>query len=77
MKALVAYFSASGVTAKVAKKLSDPKDEFRFECNECVYAKILGRRGLMKLGAMCCHADIINYRELGFRYFTALEKINV
>ena len=41
-----------------------PKDEFRFECNECIYAKILGRRGLMKLGAMCCHADIINYGSL-------------
>lgn len=27
----------------------DPKDEFRFECNECIYAKILGKRGLMKL----------------------------
>ncbi len=42
----------------------DPKDEFHFECNECIYAKILGKRGLMKLGAMCCHADIINYGEL-------------
>ena len=39
----------------------DPKNEFHFECNECIYAKILGRRGLMKLGSMCCHADIINY----------------
>ena len=29
-----------------------PKDEFRFECNECLYEKILSRRGLLKLGAM-------------------------
>ena len=42
----------------------DPADRFRFECNECIYAQILGRRGLMKLGAMCCHADIINYGSL-------------
>lgn len=28
----------------------DPSDEFHFECNECIYAKILGRRGLLKLG---------------------------
>jgi len=47
----------------------DPKDEFHFECNECIYAKILGRRGLMKLGAMCCHADIINYGSLPYTDF--------
>ena len=46
-----------------------PKDEFRFECNECIYAKILGRRGLMKLGAMCCRADIINYGNLPYTDF--------
>ena len=47
----------------------DPKDEFHFECNECIYAKILGRRGLIKLGAMCCHADIINYGDLPYTDF--------
>ena len=47
----------------------DPKDRFHFECNECIYAKILGPRGLMKLGAMCCHADIINYGSLPFTDF--------
>ena len=47
----------------------DPKDEFRFECNECIYAKILGKRGLMKLGAMCCRADIINYGNLPYTDF--------
>ena len=47
----------------------DPKDEFRFECNECIYQKILGKRGLMKLGTMCCHADIINYGNLPYTDF--------
>lgn len=47
----------------------DPKDEFHFECNECIYAKILGKRGMMKLGAMCCHADIINYGQLHYTDF--------
>lgn len=47
----------------------DPKDEFRFECNECIYQKILGKRGLIKLGAMCCHADIINYGSLPYTDF--------
>ena len=28
----------------------DPKNEFHFECNECIYSKILGKRGLIKLG---------------------------
>ncbi len=46
-----------------------PKDEFAFECNECIYAKILGRRGLLKLGEMFCHADIINYGSLPFTDF--------
>ena len=48
---------------------NDPKNEFHFECNECIYAKILGRRGLIKLGVMCCHADIINYGSLPYTDF--------
>ena len=47
----------------------DPKDEFHFECNQCIYATILGRRGLLKLGTMCCHADIINYGSLPYTDF--------
>ena len=47
----------------------DPKNEFHFECNECIYAKIFGRRNLMKLGSMCCHADIINYGSLPYTDF--------
>ncbi len=47
----------------------DPKDRFHFECKECIYQKILSRRGLLKLGAMCCHADIINYGSLPYTDF--------
>lgn len=47
----------------------DPKNEFHFECNECIYTKILGKRDLMKLGSMCCHADIINYGSLPYTDF--------
>ncbi len=47
----------------------DPKDRFHFECNECIYQKILEPRGLLKLGAMCCHADIINYGNLPYTDF--------
>lgn len=52
-----------------------PAGEFRFECNECIYAKILGRRGLMKLGAMCCHADIINYGSLPYTDFVRTQTL--
>lgn len=47
----------------------DPKDRFHFECNECIYEKILRPRNMLKLGAMCCHADIINYGELPYTDF--------
>ena len=46
-----------------------PENEFHFECNDCIYQKILGRRGLLKLGAMCCQADIINYGNLPYTDF--------
>ena len=29
----------------------DPKDEFRFECNECIYAKILGPCAAMRISS--------------------------
>lgn len=29
----------------------DPRDEFHFECNECIYEKILRPRGMMKAGS--------------------------
>jgi hypothetical protein len=53
----------------------DPKNEFRFECTECIYAKILGKRNMMKLGAMCCHADIINYGNLPYTDFIRTQTI--
>ena len=47
----------------------DPKDEFNFECNECIYQKIFAKRDLMKLGAMFCHSDVINYGNLPYTDF--------
>lgn len=48
---------------------NDPKNELHFECNECIYEKILKPRGLLKLGAMCCRADLINYGSLPYTDF--------
>ena len=53
----------------------DPKNEFHFECNACIYAQILGKRNLMKLGSMCCHADIINYSALPYTDFIRTETL--
>jgi len=33
------------------------------------FTPLLGKRGMMKLGAMCCHADIINYGSLPYTDF--------
>lgn len=63
------FKKGSGTGWRYTWHTDGPKDEFRFECNECIYAKILGPRGLMKLGAMCCHADIINYGSLPYTDF--------
>lgn len=63
------FKKGSGVGWRYIWHKDDPKDRFHFECNECIYAKILGRRGLLKLGSMCCHADVINYGALPYTDF--------
>ncbi len=47
----------------------DPADRFHFECRECLYRNIFGKRGLLKLGAMFCRADVINYGGLPYTDF--------
>ena len=47
----------------------DPKDRFHFECRECLYRHIFGSRNLMKLGAMFCHSDVINFGSLPYTDF--------
>ena len=51
------------------------KDEFRFECYECIDEKILRPRGLLKHGTICCHADIINYGNLPYTDFIRTETL--
>ena len=69
------FKKGSGAGWRYTWHRDDPKDEFHFECRECLYAKILGKRGLMKLGAMCCHADIINYGSLPYTDFIRTETL--
>ena len=47
----------------------DPKDRFHFECRECVYRHVFEEQNLMKLGAMFCHSDVINFGQLPYTDF--------
>ncbi len=69
------FKNGSGTGWRYTWHKDDPKDEFHFECNECIYEKILRRRGLLKLGQMCCQADIINYGELPYTDFIRTETL--
>ena len=53
-----------------------PKDEFRFECNECIYFKILGKRNLLKLGIHVEHtkAHFIYASKMGEKYLKRYRK---
>ena len=59
----------SGVGWRYEWHTADPKERFHFECRECVYRHIFEKHDLMKLGAMFCHSDIINFGELPFTDF--------
>lgn len=41
-----------------------PKNEFRFECNKCIYKPIFSKYGFERFGIKFCHNDIIVYGEL-------------
>ena len=71
MKKIVSFGfrKGSGTGWRYTWHENDPKNEFHFECNECIYEKILKPRGLLKLGAMCCRADLINYGSLPYTDF--------
>ena len=68
------FKKGSGTGWRYTWHKDDPKKEFHFECNECIYEKILSRRGLLKLGAMCCQADIINYGSLPYTQISSVPR---
>ena len=59
----------SGAGWRYEWHLDDPADRFHFECRECVYRHIFEEQNLMKLGAMFCHADVINFGRLPYTDF--------
>ena len=60
----IGFKKGSGIGWKYTWHNDTPKNEFRFETNECIYQKILSKRGLIKLGPLFCQCDVINYGEL-------------
>ncbi len=69
------FKKGSGTGWRYTWHKDDPKEEFRFECNECIYEKILRPRSLLKLGEMCCQADVINYGNLPYTDFIRTETL--
>ncbi|MBR3327364.1 MAG: hypothetical protein IKG22_08600 [Atopobiaceae bacterium] len=61
MKRLVpfGFKHGSGAGWRYTWHTDDPSDQFHFECNECLYATILGPRSLMKL-APCAATRILS-----------------
>ncbi len=41
-----------------------PKNEFKFECNECIYQKIFKKYDLVDFGPRFCYNDVIVYGNL-------------
>ena len=60
----IGFKKGSGTGWRYTWHNDTPKNEFRFETNECIYQKILFKRGLGKLGPLFCQCDVINYGEL-------------
>ena len=60
----IGFKMGSGYGWKFTWHKNLPKNEFRFETNECIYQKILKNRNLEELGPVFCKCDIINYGQL-------------
>ncbi len=43
---------------------NQPKNEFKFECNKCIYQQIFKKYNLVRFGPKFCYNDIIVYGEL-------------
>ena len=44
-------------------------DTYVAQCVECVYRHVFEEQNLMKLGAMFCHSDVINFGNLPYTDF--------
>ncbi len=60
----VGFKKGSGYGWKYTWFKNQPKNEFRFECNSCIYQQIFKKYDLVRFGPKFCHNDIIVYGEL-------------
>lgn len=60
----IGFKKGSGYGWKYTWYKDTPKNEFRFECNKCIYKHIFNKYGYDKFGPKFCHNDIIVYSEL-------------
>lgn len=59
-----AFRRGSGTGWRFTWFKAQPKQEYKFEVNECIYQKIFNKRGLGVLGPMLCKSDIIMYGSM-------------
>lgn len=60
----IGFKKGSGVGWKYTWHKNTPKNEFRFECNKCIYKPIFSKYGLERFGPKFCYNDIIVYGNL-------------
>lgn len=60
----VGFRLGSGVGWRYTWFPHQPRDQFQFEVNECIYQKIFRKRGLEELGPIFCKCDVIQYGQL-------------
>ncbi len=73
----VGFKKGSGYGWKYTWYKNLPKNEFRFECNKCIYKQIFNKYGYDKFGPKFCHNDIIVYSELPRTDFIRTGTINM
>lgn len=60
----IGFKKGSGAGWKYTWHNESLKNEFRFECNQCIYHPIFQKYGLERFGPKFCYNDIIVYGEL-------------
>ncbi len=72
----IGFKKGSGYGWKYTWFKNQPKNEFRFECNSCIYRQIFSKYGFERFGPKFCYNDIIVYGELARTDFIRTMTIN-
>ncbi|MCR5505939.1 MAG: L-2-amino-thiazoline-4-carboxylic acid hydrolase [Bacilli bacterium] len=72
----IGFKKGSGYGWKYTWFKDQPKNEFRFECNSCIYRQIFEKYGFERFGPKFCYNDIIVYGELARTDFIRTKTIN-